>query len=966
MRRNALICIAAIAVAASALAADFPKPYDRQCTERENVFAFTKKPAVRLVSKDRYEIAFAVKGYCDVTVGVVDKDGTVIRHVASGVLGKNAPAPFQKDSLEQKIHWNGKDDLGFYHKKPNELAVRVMLGLKPVFDKRIGGTSPKNFPGYVGGIAIGPDGGYVFIKGPGAKGHTKIRHFDHDGNYVKCVAPPPANMPHKKLAGLGYVEYEPGKRSIHGPVAYQTTADRGGFLPGLTGGAMGDIQIGLADNRLYWCDFDPRVGRDGWSLLYHTYTDGSTDIEGMKGRNLSRDMHRFPRLLASLDGKWLYMCGVGTGTPTGGQPVIMRRSVTGEDPAVPFIGKWTEKKKGQYVFHPGSDNDTLNGPSSMDIDARGRIYVTDHNNGRIQIFSPDGKYLKTIKSDRPRTVRVHKKTGGIYVANSGRVQGKSVDRITKYTSFDDPKEEYHVDNVGAAVMAMDSWSDKPRLWAAGSRIWVNTAGAFSEGPGLRIYEEQGKTLKKISDFEQDAEKEAGKGWFGPWPGTLVVTGNLVCDPIRETVVYGKKHIFDIKTGEYKGVFRVKGFNYDDIAFDRRGYMHIHWNPTFEFQGVSRVDPGQAKRMDNGDAKSPPVWFYPEVPYDYGIEETAKRGWLGILPVKDQGGAKGFQDGLAVNMRGDVAVESNIYYVPKMEDSVMGMMNAGSMARKSSMGFTCTGGISYQEFMKGIQDKQKKGEDVYSIRRRPGISLAGGTIWTFDSSGELRKDCAVTMGKLVTGPQMDEDGAMYFVNSRPRMLGNEHFLRGKGGIIGAPEDKRNRNPFTGTLIRTIPGKECSALLARSQVALDPLPPRPPDMIDISFADVFSKGLYCWVDGAAWLYAGASPNVSTGCSCPTQRMHLDWYKRSFVPEAYRHSFGVLDTNGNLIMHLGKYGNWDSAMGSKSKIRVGGDDIAVFVPRYISGTDNYLVYESWSERLTVLKIDYHAEETVAIASN
>ena len=105
------------------------------------------------------------------------------------------------------------------------------------------------------------------------------------------------------------------------------------------------------------------------------------------------------------------------------------------------------------------------------------------------------------------------------------------------------------------------------------------------------------------------------------------------------------------------------------------------------------------------------------------------------------------------------------------------------------------------------------------------------------------------------------------------------------------------------------------------------------------------------------------MAGGCSCPTQRLHLDWYKRTFVPEAYRHSFGVLDTNGNLIMHLGKYGNWDSAMGEKSTIPVGGDNIAVFVPRYISGTDNYLVYESWSERLTVLKIAYHAEETVPI---
>ena len=101
------------------------KPYSPPCTERENVFAFTEKPSVKLVGKDRYEIAFAVKGNCDVTVGLVDGEGKVVRHLASGVLGANAPEPFQKNSLKQKIYWDGKDDLGTYVKEPGKLDVRV-------------------------------------------------------------------------------------------------------------------------------------------------------------------------------------------------------------------------------------------------------------------------------------------------------------------------------------------------------------------------------------------------------------------------------------------------------------------------------------------------------------------------------------------------------------------------------------------------------------------------------------------------------------------------------------------------------------------------------------------------------------------------------------------------------------------------------------------------------------------------
>ncbi|MFC1672166.1 hypothetical protein ACFL01_03420 [Planctomycetota bacterium] len=169
-----------LAASATLYAQDWWKPYAPSCVERENVFAFTKKPMVKSLGKDKYEITFAVKGNCDVTVGLVDSKGVIVRHLASGVLGKNAPAPFQKNSLEQKIHWNGKNDLGEYVKEPGNLKVRVMLGLKPEFDKLLLGKSPKNLSSCIWGIAVGPDGGYVFAKsgssaGMGSGGHLSIR-----------------------------------------------------------------------------------------------------------------------------------------------------------------------------------------------------------------------------------------------------------------------------------------------------------------------------------------------------------------------------------------------------------------------------------------------------------------------------------------------------------------------------------------------------------------------------------------------------------------------------------------------------------------------------------------------------------------------------------------------------------------------------------------------------------------------
>ena len=50
---------------------DFPKPYSPPCVEREDVFEFTEKPAVKNLGNDKYEITFAAKGSCDVTVGIL-------------------------------------------------------------------------------------------------------------------------------------------------------------------------------------------------------------------------------------------------------------------------------------------------------------------------------------------------------------------------------------------------------------------------------------------------------------------------------------------------------------------------------------------------------------------------------------------------------------------------------------------------------------------------------------------------------------------------------------------------------------------------------------------------------------------------------------------------------------------------------------------------------------------------------
>src|SRR4051812_10941532 len=105
-----LILLAAFAL--SALAADTPPPPEF-AIKRQEIYEFTEKPTLAREG-DRVTIRFASKAFCDATVAIEDSKGRIVRHLASGVLGANAPEPFEKNALKQNIVWDGKNDQGDY------------------------------------------------------------------------------------------------------------------------------------------------------------------------------------------------------------------------------------------------------------------------------------------------------------------------------------------------------------------------------------------------------------------------------------------------------------------------------------------------------------------------------------------------------------------------------------------------------------------------------------------------------------------------------------------------------------------------------------------------------------------------------------------------------------------------------------------------------------------------------------
>ena len=107
---------------------------------------FVKGPKARRAG-DKVRIDFEVSRPTDVALYVTDKGGRVVRRLAAGLLGTNAPAPFKSGSLSQSIEWDMKDDAGG-PAPGDEFRVRVGAGMRAAYaDTAFGWTIPKRRAG---------------------------------------------------------------------------------------------------------------------------------------------------------------------------------------------------------------------------------------------------------------------------------------------------------------------------------------------------------------------------------------------------------------------------------------------------------------------------------------------------------------------------------------------------------------------------------------------------------------------------------------------------------------------------------------------------------------------------------------------------------------------------------------------------------------------------------------------------
>ncbi|MFO7900490.1 MAG: hypothetical protein R6V58_15700 [Planctomycetota bacterium] len=900
----------------------------------------------------------AVRRYCDATVAIEGPDGKIVRHLAAGVLGPNAPEPFQKNSLEQTVVWDGKDDQGRYVDDKDACSVRVSLGLKPRFERTLYWSPQRQVSLYPQPIIVRAraEGVYVFDPGLVSPGHApQLKLFDHQGDYIRTIYPLPAGKL-GEIDGLRREAFEPDGRRF--PLKW----------------GIGQTNLLTAGNVTFGSEAWPRptgederrdlvVGRGPDAPIYlvsarlnRLTKDGSAPAAGLNGPVIEtkwrenrrpsphpKSKHKLsefwtPRDAAlSPDGKWLYLTRYSRHAKWNSDaylPVVTRMRPDGDKPPEVFAGSM---ESGEF----GEDNARFCVPTAVDCDANGRVYVADYMNDRVQVFSPGATYLKTIPVDHPARIQINRRTGELFVfswkvTNLQLLKSEEWRKhvpatLTRFGPFEDPKE-------------LDAWPMTPRGWMANTRaeidfhvepwtVWLTYGHSGRRGTGtgrdawrqyayrnmqVRILERRGRQLVQVRDFNADA-KSAIAQIRPPRHGRQ----RLYVNPAEPALYVGEQyyphpeHIksfrelvrIDPATGNCK-IVRLP-FDSEDLAFDAEGYAYLRTETM-----VARYD-----------ARS-----WREVPFDYGEK------WDGV----------GYHFG-----RGRVA------------SAVVAAGRKGpASSQLGGMGASPTGNVAVSFFLpqklpdrKDDSDVHGSGTRTYLPRVFPGRSI-NWLVHVWDRHGKLLYEDALPGVPRLNDVEIDRTGNIYAL------------VKGYAPAAG----RWKINPYGMTLIKARPR---AARVLQNKGTPVPLPAarRPDRPYDLVGSIPGSwNGVKAWVVGAEWLRSGVGiDSKHTACHCEANsQFALDYFGRSFVPEVHRYDIVVFDTNGNPILRLGRCGNVDDGMplveagGPPEPRSIGGDEVALISPKFVAvHTDRRLfIADIGNQCVVCVKLGYRATETVALA--
>lgn len=353
--------------------------------KREEVFEFSVKPKVKKEG-DKWVITFISKAECDATVAIVDKERRVIRHLASGVLGRNAPYPFQQSTLSQRLEWDGKDDYG--NMATNATGIVVALGMRVDFHRFIFQREPGIESRGPVSIACDKVGNIYIMWGhlwtARFTGIANITAFDREGNYLRTVKPFRADLPDDKISAVEWLVTADRRRvPLTGPNNHTPFS---GYLQGMAGMARHTAQI-TRDGRYIFVSGQPIADEKGVKSrrLLSIGIDGSCPKTQFIGPPLPENTWQGDTFLAlSPDERYVYISGTYHAKKRSLHHAIYRVQWTDREFPKPFFGTECEA---------GKDEKHFNTPRGLAVDTEGRLYVCDYMNDRVQVFDANGKCL---------------------------------------------------------------------------------------------------------------------------------------------------------------------------------------------------------------------------------------------------------------------------------------------------------------------------------------------------------------------------------------------------------------------------------------------------------------------------------------------------------------------------------------------------------------------------------------------
>ncbi|MDD4889437.1 MAG: SMP-30/gluconolactonase/LRE family protein, partial [Phycisphaerae bacterium] len=825
--------------------------------KRADVFEFAEKPTVKR-DGDRVVISFAAKAACDVTVAVEDAGGRTVRHLASGVLGANAPEPFQKSSLNQTVIWDGKDNRGRAIDDLTGCKARVSLGLAPRFERSLYHSPAKPWGRNQPVIAPRPEGVYVY-EGDNV---DSIKLFDHDGNYVRTIYPFPADKL-EQVKGLRWRQaVQDGLKVPFKEGFFQSTFLTSGYNSGY------DVASGYGVTHFpslaySWAEDAPdfpaatafavsgkRIALVGVLGVNRLSTDGSTGEMDLIGPSLDftateralqsppRSVRVSPRSAAlSPDGKWLYLTGYCWADDSkfshmygGGKRWlngVLRIRFDAQAGPEAFVG--TTRPDGE----PGSGPDQLYSPTSVACDAQGNVYVADSGNNRVQVFSPDGKLVESIPSQKPVHVAVHQKTGELFVSSWN---------LRNFAAGWDKKAPFEVVRLGPAGkrdkiasyalplitgsmageegysglqyrVEVDTWADPPTVWLiAGATFmhgWYDLTSLSGQRGAIKmlIADKDKLTLKR--DFSAEAVKTIARADPSSNSRQLLTvnprTGKLC---VMESRISSSQVVeIDPETGAARLMDLPHAA--DDICFDMEGHVYLNAGSY-----VTRFNPDGLR----------------EVPWDYGEERTGL-------------GAGGHGE-KSVDVVAALALPGTR---PPIDEkcATSGLW----MSPKGMLAVHCWNGESYSSKSDRKADKTLgEAGRRYVPRVYPGRQRWG-EVHVWDSHGKVRYEDATPGLGFLDGVAIDKEDNLYV------LAGAARTLDGQGKL----------NPKSCTLIKFKPGAG-KVLTAGDKMVPVPLKPREEPKEPSQLAGR-------WVSGAEWMYGGVGYCGWEWCS----RFALDFYAR-----------------------------------------------------------------------------------------